>query len=142
MISDEYGFWDKLPEKDKSALVNILFKDMVTELDIILHGCEQAFINNFMVNLAYRKDYAGQVIQYGSQVATDMFIIWKGCVVVAERTEFKEPILIYTKGAAFNLYQIIMGCQLPFDYRAIEDDEYIHRYKQVVMRDLHYTRRE
>ena len=66
-----------------------------------------------------------------------MFVIWKGCVIVSERTEFKEPILIYEKGAAFNLYQIIMDCQLPFDYRAIEKDEYIHRYQQVVMRDLH-----
>ena len=54
LISEEYSFWDKLPELYKHQLVKILFSEMLPDLNTLLDGCEHAFINNFMVSLAYR----------------------------------------------------------------------------------------
>mmetsp|Transcript_29541 Transcript_29541/g.39293 ORF Transcript_29541/g.39293 Transcript_29541/m.39293 type:complete len:88 (-) Transcript_29541:492-755(-) len=54
LISEEYGFWEKLPEKVKAALVKVLFSEMLPEFQTFLHGCEEAFVNNFMVSLAHR----------------------------------------------------------------------------------------
>lgn len=142
IITDEYGFWKQLPEKYKSELVKIIFYEMLPVCETFLTGCEQAFINNFMVNLQYRKDYAGQVIQHGSQKANEMFIIWSGVVIVTERTEFHEPILIYTRGTAFNLYQIMMRCDLPLDYRAAAEDEYFSKYNLTVIQPMHALRKE
>ena len=125
LISSEYPFWAQLPEKDKHNLAKILFNHMLPNLTTLLDGSEHAFINNFMVSLSFRCDYAGEVIQYGSHDYTDMYIVWKGCVIVTELTEFNEPLTVYHKGTAFNLYQIMMDKKLPFDYRAICEDEFI-----------------
>lgn len=32
--------------------------------------------------------------------------------------------MVYTKGAVVNLYQIMMDTSLPFNYRALAEDEY------------------
>ena len=56
-------------------------------------------------------------------------------------TKFAEPLCVYYKGTAFNLYQIIMDQKLPFDYRAIEQDEFIHKYNQIVFTKLHEQRK-
>ena len=61
-----------------------------------------------MVSLAFRKLYAGQVISYGTEEAQEMFIVWNGEVMVTEVTEFAEPLMKYSKGTAFNIYQIMM----------------------------------
>ena len=34
-----------------------------------------------------------------------------------------------------------MDQKLPFDYRAIEQDEFIHKYNQIVFRQLHEDRK-
>ena len=53
-----------------------------------------------------------------------MYVVWEGGIAVTETSEFSEPIVVYPKGTAFNLYQILMETELPFDYRAIAVDEF------------------
>lgn len=53
-----------------------------------------------------------------------MYLVSQGGVAVCEATCFAEPILIYTKGAAINLYQIIMSRRLPFSFIATSNDCY------------------
>ena len=43
-------------------------------------------------------------MQYGEQEAFEMNIVWEGHVAVCEDTEFEEPIMIYGRGTAFNIY--------------------------------------
>lgn len=82
------------------------------------------FINNFIVSLAYRKFYAGQIVQRGGHPIDEIYIIWKGQVVVTEQSEFAEPILVYQRGTVFNLYQVLMETDLPFNYIAAAEDEF------------------
>ncbi len=85
-----------------------MFGEIVQELQPILIDCEEGFVSNFIVNFAYRKMHAGEVLQYGSQATYEIYIVWEGSIAVCETTEFEEPILVYTKGVAFNIYQILM----------------------------------
>ena len=71
-----------------------------------------------------------------------MFIVWDGEVMVTEVTEFSEPLMKYSKGTAFNIYQIMMKKLLPFNYRAIHPDEYIYKHRILVMRDLYAERKK
>ena len=64
------------------------------------------------------------MVQLGAQEAFEMMIVWDGHIAVCEETEFEEPILIYGKGTAFNVYQILMDDTLPVNYRAIREDEF------------------
>ena len=59
MVVEEFGFWSKLREKQKEEIVNLLFSDYLKELKPLTMGCEQAFINNFIVSFSFRKFYAG-----------------------------------------------------------------------------------
>ena len=143
MIVEEYGFWTKLTEKMKEEIVNLIFSDYIKELQPLILGCEQAFINNFVVCFAIRKYYAGQVIQYGAETCNEMFIVWTDKIAVCEDTEFEEPILLYGKGAVFNLYQILMSVFLPFNYRAVSEEEFIiGADKTAAETDLHQQRKE
>ena len=90
----------------------------------MLYGCEQNFISNFVVSFAHQTRHCGEVVQHGDKHSFDIYIIWEGSVAVCENTEFREPIMVYKKGTAFNIYQILMDVKLPFDYRACWADEY------------------
>ena len=125
MIVEEYGFWEKLSTPYRKLIVDELFSHVLIELQPLIVDCEQSFVTNFIVSFAYRKMHAGQIIQYGNQESTDMYIVWQGAVAVCEMTEFNEPIVVYPKGTAFNIYQILMETELPFDYRAVGDDEFV-----------------
>ena len=46
-------------------IVKHLFGEIVRDLDPLIHGCESAFVSNFIVSFANRQIYAGAVIQYG-----------------------------------------------------------------------------
>ena len=65
MVIEEYGFWQKLTEKDKGSLITQLFNEYVVVLSPLLTGCEKAFVNNFIVSLSSRKYFAGEIIQRG-----------------------------------------------------------------------------
>ena len=62
-------------------------------------------------------------------------------MAVTEETEFQEPIVVYTTGQAFNLYQIMMDTQLPFNYRAIWPDEYSSNHSHVKFNKEHDKRK-
>ena len=49
--------------------------------------------------------------------------------------------MIYSKGMAFNLYQIIMRDELPFDYRASSEDEFFGKYGITITQPLHEYRK-
>ena len=70
----------------------------------MLYGCESNFISNFIISIFHKKLHCGEVIQYGNMPSYHVNIIWEGSVVVCENTEFKEPIMVYRKGAALNVY--------------------------------------
>ena len=144
MIIEEYGFWEKLPTKDRTFIVQELFSHVLIQLQPLIVDCEASFVSNFIVSFAYRKLHAGQIVQYGGQESTDMYIVWDGAVAVCEMTEFNEPILVYPKGTAINIYQILMETELPFDYRAVGDDEFIEEDDQecVNFHKLHAQRKE
>lgn len=56
-----------------------------------------------------------------------MYFVSQGGVAACESTCFGEPILIYTKGATINLYQILMNRYLPFSLIAASSDCYTVR---------------
>ena len=85
-------------------IVDFLFGDIEREMENILSGCESAFVSNFIVSFAYRKIYAGEVVQYSQRESFELFIVWKGAVAVCETTQFQEPVVIYERGTVFNLY--------------------------------------
>ena len=78
MIIEEYGFWEKLTEKDKSCIVRELFGEYVRELQPLLLGCEEAFVSNFIVSFAFRRCFAGQIIQYANDECSEMYVMWQG----------------------------------------------------------------
>ena len=49
--------------------------------------------------------------------------------------------MIYTRSMAFNLYQIIMRDDLPFDYRASSEDEFFTKYGLTITQPLHELRK-
>ena len=60
-------------------------------------------------------------------------MISNGGIAVCEATCFKEPILIYGKGAAINLYQVIMNTQLEFQYVAVSANYYVIKDNEVII---------
>ena len=86
MIIEEYGLWEKCTAKDQKMIVDFLFGDIVEEMTFILFGCESAFVSNFIVSFAFRKVYAGEVLQYAQQESCELFIVWQGAVAVCETT--------------------------------------------------------
>ena len=86
--------------------------------------------------------HCGEVIQHGCKHSFEINIIWEGNVAVCESTEYKEPIMVYKRGTALNVYQILMDHKLPFDYRACWRDEYsIGADKYVYFNRLHEERK-
>ena len=86
--------------------------------------------------------HCGEVVQYGSKHSFDVNIIWEGNIAVCESTEYAEPIMVYRRGTAINVYQILMDHKLPFDYRACWQDEYsIGADKYVYFNKLHEERK-
>ena len=86
--------------------------------------------------------HCGQVVQCGSQHSYEVNIIWEGNIAVCESTEYSEPIMVYKRGTAINVYQILMDHKLPFDYRACWKDEYsIGADKFAYFNKLHDERR-
>ena len=53
-----------------------------------------------------------------------MYLIKSGYVAVCESTCYQEPVLVYGKGAVFNLYQILMDQTLPFTFVSVCDKEF------------------
>jgi len=104
MIIEEYGFWDLCRVKDQSLIIRELFSEQRLKLDQLLDGCEENFINNFIISFSYRTYLAGEVMQHGDRESFEICIVWDGQVAVEEMTEFGEPVLVYTRGAVVNLY--------------------------------------
>ena len=96
MIIEEYGFWDLCRVTDQSLIIRELFAEQRLKLDPLLDGCEENFINNFIISFSYRTYLAGEVMQYGDRESFEICIVWKGQVAVEEMTEFGEPVLVYT----------------------------------------------
>ena len=84
-------------------------------------------MSNFIVSFSYRTYLAGEIMQRADQESFEIWVVWENAIAITEPTEFEEPILIYTKGAIVNLYQIMMDTTLPFNYRAIGTDEYCQK---------------
>ena len=57
-----------------------------------------------IVCLRYTMFEHGQIIQSSGYDTTTIYLVMSGGVAVTEPTCFKEPILIYQKGAVINLY--------------------------------------
>ena len=82
-------------------------------------------------------------MQYGMQWCAELYIVWNEPIIVAEITEFEEPILLYQKGTVFNLYQILMGVHVPFNYRAVGQDEFDMKYKKAAFEtEQHQVRKD
>ena len=46
--------------------------------------------------------------------AEEIYLIHSGGIAVIEPTSFREPILIYGKGGAINIYNVVMNDTLNF----------------------------
>lgn len=68
-------------------------------------------------------------------------MVWEGAVAVCETTEFEEPILVYRRGTLFNLYEILLEAKLPFNYRAIGEDEFQMTNQAACFNNLHGERK-
>ena len=53
-----------------------------------------------------------------------IYFVSNGGVAVCESTCFAEPILIFSKGAIINLYQVLMDRRLPFSLVATSADRF------------------
>lgn len=142
MIIEEGGFWDMLSTKYQTMIIKELFSDVKLVLKPLIGGCESGFINNFIISFSYRSIYAGMRIAQ-IDLEADLFIVWKGAVAVCEQSEFEEPIVVYQKGTPVNLYQIMMEADLPFNYRAIDPDEYswTSGASKVIFNEMHDLRK-
>ena len=54
----------------------------------------------------------------------EMHFVQTGGIAVCESSCFGEPILVYSKGAVINLYQIIMQQKLDFKFLAVSKDSF------------------
>ena len=99
-----------------------LFSKTINEFSAFFRGCDGSFVNRVIVSLSYKSFEDGQLIQSANDPCTDIYFVKKGGVAVCETTFFHEPILIYGKGAVFNVYQVLMKTQLEFDFRAKSKD--------------------
>ena len=62
-----------------------------------------------VVMLRFNSYAHGQVIQSPNYEASELHLIQRGGIAVCESSSFAEPVLVYSKGAVINLYQILMG---------------------------------
>ena len=72
--------------------------------------------------LAYNSFQHGQVIQSPNHDCHEVYFITAGGVAVCESTCFSEPILIYSTGNVFNLYQTIVEKRLDYKFVAVDPD--------------------
>lgn len=55
---------------------------------------------------------------------SQVYLVNEGGVAACETSCFREPILIYSKGAIINLYQVLMNQRLHFTFIATSSDCY------------------
>lgn len=53
-----------------------------------------------------------------------MFFIRTGAVAVCEPSSYREPILVYTPGTVFNLYQVLIEVPLEVSFMAVSSNSY------------------
>lgn len=102
-------------------LIKYLFSDFLEKFKVFFTGLESQFINNLVISLQYNVFKQGEVIQTAMFECTYVYMIGSGSVAVCESSCYKEPILVYGRGAVINLYQIMMEQQLPFNFVALTD---------------------
>ena len=100
----------------------LLFKDPSNSG--VFNGCDQAFINAVVTNMAYNFFTNGVIIQSANHDAEEIFFVLRGGVAVCEPYCFKEPILIYQPGAVINLYQSIMNRTLDFHFMTVSPNSF------------------
>ena len=103
----------------QSELINHIFGDLIENLSSVFEGCDNAFINQFVIGLNYNAFQHKQLVQEPKYQCEEIYLIQKGAVAVCEPTSFAEPILIYTKGGAINIYNVVMDDVLDFKFVAI-----------------------
>ena len=124
LIIEEYAFYHQLPPKIQSQTVKFLFRDILSDFSDVFDGCESQFVNSMIVNMSYHNFEHGQTIQSAKYECQEIYFVKQGGIAVCEPTCFGEPILIYGKGAAINLYQCILSCRLEFCFIAVSSDTY------------------
>ena len=66
----------------------------------------------------------GQTIQSPMFECEEMHFVQTGGIAVCESSCFREPILVYCKGAVINLYQILIQQKLDFEFLAVSKDSF------------------
>lgn len=62
LIGTEFGFYKQLSPRLQTKLVTSLFKTVIEDFSDFFAGCEQQFINGYLVHLRYNVYEHGQVI--------------------------------------------------------------------------------
>mmetsp|Transcript_45924 Transcript_45924/g.60872 ORF Transcript_45924/g.60872 Transcript_45924/m.60872 type:complete len:166 (-) Transcript_45924:1484-1981(-) len=127
----------------QDELIKHLFGPMLIDFNEFFDGFESQFVNNLIVMMSYSHFDHGQIIQAAKYESSEVYFVSQGGVAVCEATCFTEPILIYTKGAAINLYQILMNRRLPFSFIAASNDCYTAR-TDLLTEEIHvnYSQKE
>ena len=89
-----------------------------------------------MIALNFNAFFHKQTVQEPNFDAEEVFFIHSGGVAVCEPTSFKEPILIYGKGGALNIYNVVMDDKLNFKLMAVNEDSYQVYTPGVVAHDV------
>ena len=71
----------------------------------------------------------------GKFKAKEVFFIVKGGIVVFEPTCYQEPIMVYGPGSCILLYQVMFDEQLPLNYKAVSESQYILRGEKLVLNE-------
>ena len=124
LIVTEYDFFKQLTPKIQDQVVKLLFQDTLADFSDFFAGCESQFVNNMIVSMTFRYFTHGQTIQSAKYECQEIYLVKSGGIAVCEPTCFSEPILIYGKGSAVNLYQCLLNCRLEFCYIAVAQESY------------------
>ena len=81
-------------------------------------------MNNFIIRLNYNIFYHKQVVQEPNFECEEIYLIHTGGIAVCEPSSFEEPILVYGKGGAINIYNVVLQDTLDFKFVAVCDNSF------------------
>ena len=67
MVTEEFGFYQALPPKMQTELVEYLWKDKLAKFSHFFLYCEEGFRNEIFIQMFSRSHYPGQEIMWDGQ---------------------------------------------------------------------------
>lgn len=92
---DRMGFYEKLPPRMQTELVQVLFKDFISKFDHFFEGLEQGFLNEMIINMYARTFTSGEEIYKQGQKLDEIVFVIKGGIAICEPKGIQEPFCIY-----------------------------------------------